>query len=74
MKSEIMKTFKFFNFFSFKLNKDIDDRGNIAIDALIFILLVIFVVIIANAMGLTLTDIINDFKHFFGLVIMGGYI
>ncbi len=66
-----MKHFKFFNFFSFKYNKEYD-RGNIAIDALLFILLIIFIVLIASAMGITFSEIISDFKHFFGLLILMG--
>ncbi len=68
-----MKHFKFFKFFSFKHDKNKEyERGNIAIDVLLFIILIVFIVLIASAMGITFSEIISDFKHFFGLLILMG--
>jgi len=49
------------------------EKGSTAINALIFIILLIIFILILDKMGITLTTIINAFEKFFsGLIIKGG--
>ena len=49
------------------------EKGSAAINALIFIILLIIFILILDKMGITLTTIINAFEKFFsGLIIKGG--
>ena len=49
------------------------EKGSTAINALIFIILLIIFILIFDKMGITLTTIINAFEKFFsGLIIKGG--